>query len=784
MSRSLTCVVLCLLSAVAVAAPVAGTDPAILAARIWGLAKYHHPELVRCVVDWDRALLDRWAGLEAAEDAEAAQSAIGDLLGAAGNTPQQPLDALTPEWIAQAPLDEGLKRRLAWLAAQRPQQQCKVSPAPGTRQANFDSDIGHARLMPDRPHRALAALRYWNAIEYFFPYKMDIGRDWAEVLAEHLPQVLDAEPGQPFALAMRRFSAEIQDGHAGLSAPQALLDYRAGFPPFAVRPIEGFPTVVRVALQASEQVRPGDRLLAVDGEPVGERLARFDAIGYGSNPASRLDLVSRYVVAGDDALGRFRFARPDGSEYEIELPRGQLNTAMPPSHPVWRVEQLDSCAIGVVDMARLRPEDVDAALQAVAATDALLFDVRNYPQGTMWPLVDRLYAAPTLMAELSFPRLDQPGRFDTLQNVLGGSRPNGYRGRILLLQDQNAISQSEFSLMGLQADGRAISFGSQTAGADGNITHVYTPGDLRLTFTGLGVFYPDGRVTQRVGIVPDVHVTPTRQGIADGRDEVLQAALDCRWIDAEPPRRRPLQGLFSSPQRDGEGIDVQRDAGSGTIAVFSYHYDAEGRPEWLLSVDNDPASGVQSGFAAFERTGSSTPRPGYTLDFHAGPYFPVCAVADQSALHPRGRWQWPGSAVVGESCVLPLLSGEPGAAAGTYAGEGEEVGWGLSVHQAGDQLALVVYAYDGGGHPRWLLAQGEWSGTGPANFELLRAGGYCQGCPATPISLVEAGSLTLRFADLQSSAGHRLDIHADFGDGVPWVRENMPLRRVSRPSQP
>src|SRR5690606_15846138 len=113
-----------------------------------------------------------------------------------------------------------------------------------------------------------------------------------------------------------------------------------------------------------------------------------------------------------------------------------------------------------------------------------------------------------------------------------------------------------------------------------------------------------------------------------------------------------------------------------------------------------------------------------------------------------------------------------------------EAGWGLSVHQAGSQLALVVYAYDGAGHPRWLLAQREWSGSGPVRFDLLRATGYCQGCPATPISFAEAGWLTLSLADLQSSDGHRLSIQADFGDGLSWAREDMPLRRISRPLQP
>ena len=43
--------------------------------------------------------------------------------------------------------------------------------------------------------------------------------------------------------------------------------------------------------------------------------------------------------------------------------------------------------------------------------------------------------------------------------------------------------------------------------------------------SGIGVFYPDKRPTQRVGIVPDLVVRPTSAGIRAGRDEVLEAAI-------------------------------------------------------------------------------------------------------------------------------------------------------------------------------------------------------------------------------------------------------------------
>jgi C-terminal processing protease CtpA/Prc len=51
--------------------------------------------------------------------------------------------------------------------------------------------------------------------------------------------------------------------------------------------------------------------------------------------------------------------------------------------------------------------------------------------------------------------------------------------------------------------------------------------------TGLGVFYPNGAPTQRVGIHADVEVRPTVAGIRAGRDEVLEAAI--RQIVPELP---------------------------------------------------------------------------------------------------------------------------------------------------------------------------------------------------------------------------------------------------------
>ena len=65
-----------------------------------------------------------------------------------------------------------------------------------------------------------------------------------------------------------------------------------------------------------------------------------------------------------------------------------------------------------------------------------------------------------------------------------------------------------------------------TAGADGNVSRITLPGGLWTAISGVGVYYPDGKQTQRVGIVPDIVVKPTVEGIRAGKDELLDMAID------------------------------------------------------------------------------------------------------------------------------------------------------------------------------------------------------------------------------------------------------------------
>jgi C-terminal processing protease CtpA/Prc len=190
--------------------------------------------------------------------------------------------------------------------------------------------------------------------------------------------------------------------------------------------------------------------------------------------------------------------------------------------------------VGYIDLARLAFADANRALDELIGARALILDLRGYPEGTGWIIASRLArrAGPIVAAHIRRPLYigppgDAPETWETLDQTVpplerGRSK---YEGPVFVLIDERAVSQAEHAGLFLEAAADVTFVGSPTEGADGDITWFFLPGGLSVRFTGQDVRWPDGRQLQRVGLQPDVPVTPTIAGLRAGRDEVLEAAI-------------------------------------------------------------------------------------------------------------------------------------------------------------------------------------------------------------------------------------------------------------------
>ena len=152
----------------------------------------------------------------------------------------------------------------------------------------------------------------------------------------------------------------------------------------------------------------------------------------------------------------------------------------------------------------------------------------------------------TPFARFTHGNLSEPGSFIWTEPIAIEPAEPHYSGKVIILVDQMSMSQSEYTAMAFRAASNSIVIGSQTAGADGNLSRIPFPGGYTGGMSGIGVFYPDKSPTQRIGIVPDIEAKPTVAGLRAGRDEVLEVAI--RQILGDDTPESEIRELAAFPR--------------------------------------------------------------------------------------------------------------------------------------------------------------------------------------------------------------------------------------------
>ncbi|WP_157899080.1 S41 family peptidase [Luteitalea pratensis] len=399
-----------------------------------------------------------------------------------------------------------------------------------------------AMPFPTEEYRLLALFRYWNVINYFFPYKHLIDKPWNTVLTEFIPRFVANTSELDYQMTIAEMVTRMQDSHGSARNLQALNDHLGAFAP-AVRLVSagGELTVAEVTDAEPTNaggVARGDVIVSIDGQPVAERLAQLSKYRALSTPQSAYAYVYPAMLRGTkDTQVTVQARGIDGRVRDVMLsrtiPLASVSGMLPRKTPIYEV--LPN-GYGYIDLARLPNAEAHKALDAVLKTPAIVFDMRGYPNGTAWPLAPRLSSRTNVTAALFRRPLQSALNLDS--SDLGSGAPDYafaqklppaagaiYQGKVVMLINEFAISQSEHTCLFFESATDVTFVGSPTNGANGDVTTLVLPGGIYVGFTGHDVRHADGRQLQRVGIQPHIKADPTPKGISEGRDDVLEAAI-------------------------------------------------------------------------------------------------------------------------------------------------------------------------------------------------------------------------------------------------------------------
>lgn len=380
--------------------------------------------------------------------------------------------------------------------------------------------------------RLLALFRYWNAVEYFYPYRYLL-TDWEQVLTDYIPKMILANTRQKYDLTLLSMIEKIKDSHGALfGSQQERLFFGENTPLFTIRYIGGKWIVDRYldsAIAFRSGIQIGDELEKINGQSIKNIVKERLDITPGSNMAVKYRNLSWHLLntANDSMIltlerdGRQEIKKVktyNGAIYQNKI-YGLVKRGQPPF-------KIIGDGIAYIYPGTFKNSMLDSVMQIARSTKGMIIDLRSYPADFMvFTLGNKLGRHRSGFARYAHIDPLRPGQsiLDYIAST-GTENPDCYKGKVVLLINEYTQSQSEYTAMAFRALGATI-IGSTTAGADGDISYVSLPGDMSTVFSGLGIYYPDGGETQQVGIVPDIICKPTITGVKAGRDEPLERAV-------------------------------------------------------------------------------------------------------------------------------------------------------------------------------------------------------------------------------------------------------------------
>jgi C-terminal processing protease CtpA/Prc len=280
-------------------------------------------------------------------------------------------------------------------------------------------------------------------------------------------------------------------------------------------------------------IAAGDAILSIDNTPVAIAEQRLAHLIAASTPqALRAALAGRLLAGPPGSTASLLVRGATGAPRTVRLMRTTAARAVP-TQQAWRILPGN---VGYIDLEYLARDEAGPALAELMGTKAIVLDLRNGGgPGAAWVLGPYLAQAntPYRVARLRRPSYQGPPKAEApeaawlaLDDIQRPAARNRYPGRVFVLIDERTAGPAEHAALIFKAATAVTFVGSPTNGTNGDTTALRLPGGLALRFSAHDVRQGDGAKLQRVGIQPNVAAAPTVRGLRNGRDDVLEKALD------------------------------------------------------------------------------------------------------------------------------------------------------------------------------------------------------------------------------------------------------------------
>lgn len=372
----------------------------------------------------------------------------------------------------------------------------------------------------------------WNVFRISFVYNPFDEELETAFLRRTLNEVLNGKDVDDYDLTLRKmlhaykdahifYHNQLQDGKYEFSAPITLIYLKDGF------------YIKRLHDDSlKSKLKVGDKLTAIDGEPVEERWKKQQYFGTGSEA----NIINRAGVFGllygaSDSNVELSFRDVDTKADK------KITTVRSFKHPK---KHMYTSFLERSDNRMLNDSTYYFNLSDNNLTDTLLkfiddptkhiiFEIRGYLtlDSEQKELLSKLITDTVVQHNMLGYHILSPSNKKFVsrpQSVVPDNKNPKAKFYFLMAESTQSAPETFLDVIKYWKIGTLI--GKHTAGANGNINYQYLPGGIMVTFSGIKVVNSDGTKHHLDGITPDYEVDYTLDDVIQKRDPFIEKALE------------------------------------------------------------------------------------------------------------------------------------------------------------------------------------------------------------------------------------------------------------------
>lgn len=568
--------------------------------KIWGYLKYHHSGINANLINWDSTLISHIKGIQEAPTHLAFQDSLYKLVNSAGSTVKY-LDY----WGFRGDSIQ-INRNFTWFKDTHIPNRVRdtlnkikllfknegINSLSSSQNYPFilsDDKYSNENENPEIEKKLLALFRYWNLIEYFYPFKNFTSDNWDETLKKYLDEILEIKTKDEYNILFRKLTKSTRDSKGNFNSLTYDNMLGTAYFPFLLRYIEG-KTIIYRKLDNIQDVEIGDELLQIEEAPVPILRNNLRSYAQGANEASVERNIDILLMRGDSGTYNIIIKKSNGSQISIAMDRSPNYSfaidLLPKTRPYYDTVLEGGCKIGVMDFRLIQSSDlIDAIVEDLYPCDAWVLDLRGNAQMSFESSFSQyIYNRDEAFRFFKYPNFSIPGEFYSRE--LGTYflyNHAQYQKRIILLVDEYTRDVGESFAAAMAYKSHLLTIGSMTdgSGVDIGLAIVKLPGKITTNFSYIGAYHRSGKPFHINGITIDSVVKPTIKGIQQGRDEILETALKCSNTSFSTVANNESLHIDIFPNPCHNFVNIQSKQSIETIEIYDmmgknvYHIDTK-----------------------------------------------------------------------------------------------------------------------------------------------------------------------------------------------------------------